>query len=87
MPTIYEDLGAQKNFAWFYESFKTKYKVLSLVVIVVGRAFCFKNHKNYNSLLKLSYGYFLLFIFISLVRASSGDSGILIYWHKDSFIG
>ena len=42
--------------------------------------------KNYSSLLKLSYSYFLLFNFISLVRASGGDSAILFISDKDSFI-
>ena len=52
-----------------------------------GRDFCFKDHKNYNSQLKLPYGHFPLFIFTSLVRTNSGDSGILINCDKDSFIG
>ena len=43
--------------------------------------------KIFNSLLKLSYSYFLSFIIISLVRANSEDPGVLIYCHKDSFIG
>ena len=30
--------------------------------------------------------YFLLFIFISLVRVNGGDSDMLIYCHKNSFI-
>ena len=34
----------------------------------------------------LLYSYFLLFIFISLVRASSGDSVLLFISDKDSFI-
>ena len=42
--------------------------------------------KNFSSQLKLPYSYFLLFIFISLVRASSGDSVILFSSDKDSFI-
>ena len=42
--------------------------------------------KNYSLQLKLSYSYFLLFILISLVRASSGDSVILFISDKDSFI-
>ena len=42
--------------------------------------------KNFSSQLKLPYSYFLLFIFISLVRASSGDSVILFISDKDSFI-
>ena len=39
--------------------------------------------KNY---VELSYSYFLLFIFKSLVRASSGDSVILFINNKDAFI-
>ena len=42
--------------------------------------------KNFSSQLKLPYSYFLLFIFISLVKASSGDSVILFSSDKDSFI-
>ena len=42
--------------------------------------------KNNSSKLKLSYSYFLLFIFISLVRASSGDFVILFISDKNSFI-
>ena len=57
------------------------------VIIVIGSVFCFQNHRSYNSLLKLSYSYYLLFIFTLLVRADSVDPGILIYCHKDSFIG
>ena len=37
-------------------------------------------------IIKKSYSYFLLFIFISLVGASSGDSVILFISDKDSFI-
>ena len=73
---------------FFIDSRVCEHGGLIHAIIVIGRAFCFKNHKNYNSLLKLSYScYFLLFIFILLVRANSGDSGKLIYFHKDSFIG
>ena len=42
--------------------------------------------KNYSSQLKLSYSYFLSFIFKLLVRASSGDSLILFINNKDAFI-
>ena len=42
--------------------------------------------KNFSSQLKLPYSNFLLFIFISLVKASSGDSVILFSSDKDSFI-
>ena len=55
--------------------------------MVIGHVFCFKNHKNYNSYLKLSYSHFLLLIFISLVRENSGDSGKLINCDKGLFIG
>ena len=54
------------------------------VIIVIGCVL--RIVKNYSSQLKLSYSYFLSFIFISLVRASSGDSVILFISDKDSFI-
>ena len=57
------------------------------VIIVIGRVFCFKNHENHNSKLKLSYSPFLLFNFISLVRGNSGDSGIPTNFDKDLFTG
>ena len=57
------------------------------VIIEIGRVFCFKNHENHYSKLKLLYSPFLLFKFISLVRRNSGDSGIPINFDKDLSFG
>ena len=49
-------------------------------------SFVLRAMQNYSSPLKLSYSYFLSFIFISLVRASSEDSVILLNSDKDLLI-
>ena len=50
------------------------------------KCFILRIIENYSSQLKLSYSYFLLFIFTSLVRASREDSVIRFISDEDSFI-
>ena len=46
------------EFAGFVEFVGSVCRVCRVhVIIVIGRVFCFKNHKNYNSLLKLSFSH------------------------------
>ena len=59
----------------------------SLCVFFMQNVFVKKKTVSITSFtIPLLHSYFLLFIFISLVRASSGDSVLLFISDKDSFI-